>query len=307
MSAAEAPLVGLLVGSDSDREPMQPALDELEARGIPYEFEVRSAHRNPDAVAESRHRRVGAHAAGVWARVLLADPLEVLRGSESDGVLAIREREQRDLLTLEQLFDQEVAAELGGGAQAGVELVLRLADEDALSCCEAVDLDHAGRARDGDALRGRHARRLEHVLGERLRAFDPCRRLRRTEGGDPAATERVHEPDHERSLRPHHHQVDADLAAEREQALAVLGANRVALPQARDPRVARRRVQLVELGARGKLPGERVLAAARPDDQHLHGGECTAGVGAAPLASPGTRFARPPPQGDRIAGRLACL
>jgi 5-(carboxyamino)imidazole ribonucleotide mutase len=52
MSAAEAPLVGLLVGSDSDREPMQPALDELEARGIPYEFEVRSAHRNPDAVAE---------------------------------------------------------------------------------------------------------------------------------------------------------------------------------------------------------------------------------------------------------------
>ena len=52
MSAAETPLVGLLVGSESDREAMQPALDELEARGIPYEFEVRSAHRNPDAVAE---------------------------------------------------------------------------------------------------------------------------------------------------------------------------------------------------------------------------------------------------------------
>jgi phosphoribosylaminoimidazole carboxylase PurE protein len=52
MSAADGPLVGLLVGSESDREPMQPALDELEARGIPFEFEVRSAHRNPDAVAE---------------------------------------------------------------------------------------------------------------------------------------------------------------------------------------------------------------------------------------------------------------
>jgi phosphoribosylaminoimidazole carboxylase PurE protein len=52
MSAAEGPLVGLLVGSESDREAMQPALDELEARGIPHEFEVRSAHRNPDAVAE---------------------------------------------------------------------------------------------------------------------------------------------------------------------------------------------------------------------------------------------------------------
>ena len=46
------PLVGIVVGSESDRERMQPALDELEARGIPHEFEVRSAHRQPDAVAE---------------------------------------------------------------------------------------------------------------------------------------------------------------------------------------------------------------------------------------------------------------
>jgi len=44
--------VGILVGSESDRERMQAALDELEARGIGYEFEVRSAHRTPDAVAE---------------------------------------------------------------------------------------------------------------------------------------------------------------------------------------------------------------------------------------------------------------
>jgi 5-(carboxyamino)imidazole ribonucleotide mutase len=52
MSAAEGPLVGILVGSESDRERMQPALDELAANGIPHELEVRSAHRNPDAVAE---------------------------------------------------------------------------------------------------------------------------------------------------------------------------------------------------------------------------------------------------------------
>jgi 5-(carboxyamino)imidazole ribonucleotide mutase len=52
VSAAEKPLVGLLVGSDSDRERMQPALDELDRRAIPWEFEVRSAHRDPDAVAE---------------------------------------------------------------------------------------------------------------------------------------------------------------------------------------------------------------------------------------------------------------
>jgi 5-(carboxyamino)imidazole ribonucleotide mutase len=52
MSAAEAPLVGILVGSESDRERMQGALDELDRLEIPWEVEVRSAHRTPDAVAE---------------------------------------------------------------------------------------------------------------------------------------------------------------------------------------------------------------------------------------------------------------
>jgi phosphoribosylaminoimidazole carboxylase PurE protein len=45
-------VVGILVGSESDRERMQPCMDELSSRGIEHEFEVRSAHRNPDAVAE---------------------------------------------------------------------------------------------------------------------------------------------------------------------------------------------------------------------------------------------------------------
>jgi phosphoribosylaminoimidazole carboxylase PurE protein len=48
----ERPLVGVVVGSSSDVERMQPALDELTGRGIPHELEVRSAHRDPDAVAE---------------------------------------------------------------------------------------------------------------------------------------------------------------------------------------------------------------------------------------------------------------
>jgi 5-(carboxyamino)imidazole ribonucleotide mutase len=51
-SVAESALVGILVGSESDRERMQPAFDELEQRGIAFEFDVRSAHRTPDAVAE---------------------------------------------------------------------------------------------------------------------------------------------------------------------------------------------------------------------------------------------------------------
>ena len=67
MSGPEGPLVGILVGSESDREAMQPALDELEARGITCELEVRSAHRDPDAVAEYAR---GARGRGI--RVLIA-------------------------------------------------------------------------------------------------------------------------------------------------------------------------------------------------------------------------------------------
>jgi 5-(carboxyamino)imidazole ribonucleotide mutase len=45
-------VVGILVGSESDRERMQGAFDLLEKEGVAYEFDVRSAHRTPDAVAE---------------------------------------------------------------------------------------------------------------------------------------------------------------------------------------------------------------------------------------------------------------
>jgi 5-(carboxyamino)imidazole ribonucleotide mutase len=47
-----APAVGILIGSESDRERMQDALDELDARGIGWELEVRSAHRAPESVAD---------------------------------------------------------------------------------------------------------------------------------------------------------------------------------------------------------------------------------------------------------------
>ena len=48
----DKPLVGILVGSESDREGMQAALDELDERSISYEFNVLSAHRDPQKVAE---------------------------------------------------------------------------------------------------------------------------------------------------------------------------------------------------------------------------------------------------------------
>jgi 5-(carboxyamino)imidazole ribonucleotide mutase len=53
------PRVGILVGSESDRGRMQAAIDELDARGIAWELDVRSAHRTPDAVAEYAQAAAG--------------------------------------------------------------------------------------------------------------------------------------------------------------------------------------------------------------------------------------------------------
>jgi 5-(carboxyamino)imidazole ribonucleotide mutase len=55
------------VGSETDRERMQPALDELDTRSISYELNVLSAHRDPQKVAE-----YASSAAARGLRVLIA-------------------------------------------------------------------------------------------------------------------------------------------------------------------------------------------------------------------------------------------
>jgi 5-(carboxyamino)imidazole ribonucleotide mutase len=48
----DTPLVGILMGSQSDMEQMEKAGAELTERGILHEVKVMSAHREPDIVAE---------------------------------------------------------------------------------------------------------------------------------------------------------------------------------------------------------------------------------------------------------------
>ena len=61
------PLVGILIGSESDREHMEPAVEELTDRGISHELRVLSAHRDPRGVAE-----YGSTAALRGVRVIIA-------------------------------------------------------------------------------------------------------------------------------------------------------------------------------------------------------------------------------------------
>ena len=54
-----APLVGIIMGSQSDWETMQHAARQLEALGVPFEASVVSAHRTPDLLFEYAAAAVG--------------------------------------------------------------------------------------------------------------------------------------------------------------------------------------------------------------------------------------------------------
>jgi 5-(carboxyamino)imidazole ribonucleotide mutase len=62
-----APLVGIIMGSQSDWETMQHAANQLESLGVPFEASVVSAHRTPDLLFE-----YAASAAGRGLEVIIA-------------------------------------------------------------------------------------------------------------------------------------------------------------------------------------------------------------------------------------------
>lgn len=48
----KAPVVGIIMGSQSDMAAMEPCMKQLEEFGVPYEVKVASAHRKPAEVHE---------------------------------------------------------------------------------------------------------------------------------------------------------------------------------------------------------------------------------------------------------------
>jgi 5-(carboxyamino)imidazole ribonucleotide mutase len=73
-------LVGVVMGSESDREVMQPCLDELSERGIPFEVNVISAHRDP--------KKLAAYAEGVSGRGLKVIIAGAGKAAALPGVIA---------------------------------------------------------------------------------------------------------------------------------------------------------------------------------------------------------------------------
>jgi 5-(carboxyamino)imidazole ribonucleotide mutase len=106
MTDQPSPLVGILMGSQSDWETMRKAAEMLEQLGIPHEAKILSAHRTPEqllayaAAAEGRGLKVliagaggAAHLAGVTAAKtvlpVLGVPIESKALHGMDSLLSI--------------------------------------------------------------------------------------------------------------------------------------------------------------------------------------------------------------------------
>lgn len=106
MKTLEKPLVGILMGSDSDWPTMKSAVDALDEFGVGADVHVMSAHRTPDDVAtyaRSAHERGlrviiagaggAAHLAGVIAALtplpVIAVPIETKSLGGLDSLLSM--------------------------------------------------------------------------------------------------------------------------------------------------------------------------------------------------------------------------
>jgi 5-(carboxyamino)imidazole ribonucleotide mutase len=72
----DSPLVGIIMGSDSDLPVMQQAADVLRDMGVPYDIDISSAHRMPEKTAEyartARERGINVIIAGAGMAAHLA-------------------------------------------------------------------------------------------------------------------------------------------------------------------------------------------------------------------------------------------
>ena len=109
MTADTNPVVGIIMGSNSDWPIMKNAADTLEKLGIPHEAKVMSAHRTPDRVeawsrsARDRGIKVVIAAAGMSAALpgviaaqttlpVLGVPMENAKVASLDAVFSILQR-----------------------------------------------------------------------------------------------------------------------------------------------------------------------------------------------------------------------
>ena len=224
-------------------------------------------------------RAVCAHAARVRAGVAFANALVVLRRGETDGCLAVDEREQARFLALQEFLDDH--RPVARGRDRGLRLLASHRDGHALSSGQAVGLDH-----------DRHAELVERVVsgGRSFNAHVPGggipfaaqrslvnpwspragrpQRSDRTLQNRPRAVRR--QPGHERSLRPDDDEFDVRFSRQLGHCRGIAGIDVDAFRQRAMPGLPGAASSLSQLG---DCLSRQASASSRPPDpkQDIHG------------------------------------
>ena len=212
----------------------------------------------------------------------------ILGRVERDRGLAVAQRQERGLLAGQEFLDEDVGSGRTQPARhhhvdGGLRFFDAFRHHHTLAGREAVGLDHdrgafpadmsLGGRRHAEAriFRGRDRMRAAQVLGESLRAFEPCRRPPRPERLDPHRFEIVDDPGHQRPFGPHHDEIDPLCLAKIDHRGMVGRIERDELGVPGDPGVSRGAIEPVDQRTAGDLPGQRMLAPAGPEQKQVHG------------------------------------
>ncbi len=246
---------------------------------------------------EASARRERAHAAGVGARVAVADTFVIARGGEHEIPFAVADREHADLFAEERVFEDDGRARIAEhpvdehGARGVERFVFGGGDDDPFARAEAARLHDDRRAvladvgggvleaRDGDEGGGRDVLACGEGLEEGLGSFELRGRSLRAEREEAGGGERVDHARDEGRLGADHDEVGALLVGGGDDRVDREGALQRAATDGRAVRgdvtggrggagVAGENDDVCHRGGSGEPTSERVLARARADDQH---------------------------------------
>ena len=284
-------------------------LDALDAQSVQRRQQHAAldlAHQPLRDEADGRHQ---AHAAGVRADVAVLRLLVVHHRLEQAQRRAVGDHLHGELAAGDELLDHDLATRLAerlllhqvvDHRAAGARVV---DDEHALARGEPVGLDHLRPEREALEVRlrragaleaapraGRDAVAVEELLREHLRALEARARAPGTEYRDAALAQLVGEAERQRLFRPDDDEIGALLTREPYECVDVVRRHRHVARDARRAGVPRRAHDLLHERRARDLPGERVLAPPRADDQDLEGSAHRDGKG------PKTRAGRRAPR-----------
>lgn len=133
------PMVGIIMGSESDYETLRPAADALKSFGVPYEIHVVSAHRTPEKMVtyarEARHRGLKVVIAGAGGAAHLPGMVASLTTLPVIGV-PVQTKALGGLDSLYSIVQMPggipvATVSIGNGKNAGILAVRILATHDA--------------------------------------------------------------------------------------------------------------------------------------------------------------------------------